>query len=78
MQRVALILALASSPRLLLCDEPTSALGRTHRQRMVERLRLAMANGVGLIIATHDRALIDELGADPWSMDRGGEESGGG
>ena len=55
-QRVALARALAAAPRLLLLDEPFSALNETLRVELGERLRaLVQELGIGALFVTHDR-----------------------
>ncbi len=62
-QRVALARALAASPRLLLLDEPLSALDAPTRERLRLELRdLLAASGVSAIIVTHDRTEALVLG----------------
>jgi len=59
-QRVAIARALASSPTLLLCDEPTGHLDSDTARRvldLVEALRERF--GFALAIATHDRDVAD-------------------
>jgi thiamine transport system ATP-binding protein len=54
-QRVALARALAVEPRMLLLDEPLSALDRGLRERLATELReILTAAGVTAILVTHD------------------------
>jgi thiamine transport system ATP-binding protein len=54
-QRVALARALAAEPRLLLLDEPLSALDRTLRERLAGDLReILVATGTTALLVTHD------------------------
>ncbi|WP_459618311.1 amino acid ABC transporter ATP-binding protein [Bordetella sp. 2513F-2] len=56
-QRVAIARALAPSPRVLLCDEPTSALDPSLAEEVVDVLRRLAAEGMTMIMATHDLRL---------------------
>lgn len=55
-QRVALARALASSPRLMLLDEPLSALDRDLRERLAVDVReILRTTGTTALLVTHDR-----------------------
>jgi len=56
-QRVAIARALAPSPRVLLCDEPTSALDPALAEEVVDVLRQLAAEGMTMVMATHDLRL---------------------
>jgi thiamine transport system ATP-binding protein len=65
-QRVALARALAASPRLLLLDEPLSALDAGLRQRLAEDVRRILVEaGTTALMVTHDHeeafAVADDL-----------------
>lgn len=61
-QRVCLALALASRPRLLVADEPTTALDTVTRHRTVATLdRLCAAHGTALLLVTHDVHVARDL-----------------
>ena len=54
-QRVALARSLAPRPRLLLLDEPLSALDRALRERLADEVRAALvATGTTAVFVTHD------------------------
>jgi oligopeptide/dipeptide ABC transporter ATP-binding protein len=61
-QRVLIALALASSPRLLIADEPTTALDVTVQIQVLNTLeKLHRERGMALLVITHDLALVAEM-----------------
>ncbi|UVI37258.1 dipeptide ABC transporter ATP-binding protein [Brevibacterium spongiae] len=58
-QRVMLAIALANSPQLLICDEPTTALDVTVQRHMLDLIaeRVAAVHA-GLLFITHDLAVV--------------------
>jgi oligopeptide/dipeptide ABC transporter ATP-binding protein len=61
-QRVMIALALASSPRLLIADEPTTALDVTIQQQIISLLaRLRAERGLAQILITHNMGVVAEL-----------------
>jgi len=60
-QRAAIAIALACKPRLLIADEPTTALDVTIQSQILELLvNLNKNEGLGLMLITHDFALLSE------------------
>jgi putative ABC transport system ATP-binding protein len=54
-QRAALAAAVATSPRVLVADEPTTSLDEDAREAVIDGLRRAHAlSGATIIVATHD------------------------
>ena len=58
-QRVAMARAVVINPRLLLADEPTGNLDEDLSARMVEILKQFHQFGTTILVATHNRQLID-------------------
>jgi oligopeptide/dipeptide ABC transporter ATP-binding protein len=60
-QRVMIAIALSCHPKLILCDEPTTALDVTIQDQILKLLlSLRQEMGVGIVFVTHDLAVIAE------------------
>ena len=60
-QRVVIAMALACNPRLLIADEPTTALDVTIQAQILELIdRMKESSGMGLILITHDLGIVAE------------------
>ena len=61
-QRVSLARSLATSPKLLLLDEPFSSLDKSHRDQLVKEVRdILKKAGVTSILVTHDESEAKEF-----------------
>ncbi|GAB6857145.1 ABC transporter ATP-binding protein [Microbacterium xylanilyticum] len=60
-QRVALARAIAHRPRILVGDEPMSALDVTVRAQILELLRELSADGMTLVLVSHDIGVVQNL-----------------
>ncbi len=61
-QRVAIALALAGSPRLLVADEPTTALDVTIQAQVLDLFaELRESEGIALILISHDLGVVAEI-----------------
>jgi dipeptide transport system ATP-binding protein len=61
-QRVMIAIAIACGPKLLIADEPTTALDVTIQAQIMDLLvQLQKANNMALILITHDLAVVAEV-----------------
>ncbi len=72
-QRVVIAMAIALRPKLLIADEPTTALDVTTQAQILDLLKhLARSDGMGLLMITHDLAVVADM-ADRIAVMRKGE-----
>lgn len=70
-QRLALVRALAAGPRLLLLDEPTASLDPEAVAAVEAIIGQVHANGVGVVLVTHDVAQARRLADEVVFLNRG-------
>jgi len=70
-QRVALARAKVLAPQLLLLDEPTANLDADGRRRTIDLLARLFAEGVTVLIACHDREIIELAGVRRLHLENG-------
>lgn len=64
-QRVVIAMALACEPKLLIADEPTTALDVTIQAQILRLMNdLKKTHGASIIFVTHDLAVINEMADD--------------
>jgi cell division transport system ATP-binding protein len=70
-QRVSIARALIHKPRIILADEPTGNLDAEMTNVVFDLLLEANAEGVTVVVATHNLAIIEELNLRTLVLDRG-------
>jgi peptide/nickel transport system ATP-binding protein len=61
-QRIMIAIAMACNPKLLICDEPTTALDVTVQAQILELMNhLKKTNDMGIIMITHDLGVVAEV-----------------
>jgi polar amino acid transport system ATP-binding protein len=70
-QRVAIARALAQHPPLILFDEPTSALDPEMVGEVLAVIRKLAAEGMTMMVVTHEMAFAREVADRIWFMDAG-------
>jgi len=70
-QRVAIARALINEPMLLLADEPTGNLDPEMAQEIMRLFLEVNARGMTVLVATHDREMIQRMGKRVITLERG-------
>ena len=71
-QRVMIAMAIACEPKLLIADEPTTALDVTVQKEILLLLKqLQKQRGMGMIFITHDLGIVEEIADDILVMKKG-------
>ncbi len=70
-QRIAIARALVNDPALVLADEPTGNLDPDLSLEIMNLFREINARGTTVLVATHDRELIRQVGRRAVSLDHG-------
>ena len=61
-QRIMIAMALACQPKILICDEPTTALDVTIQAQILDLLReMNKEMGTAVVMITHDLGVVSEL-----------------
>ncbi len=71
-QRVVIALALSCSPKVLICDEPTTALDVLVQREIIDLLvRIQKERGMAMIFITHDLGVVREVAHRALVMHKG-------
>lgn len=62
-RRLTVAASLAAAPRVLILDEPTFGQDRKTWMQIIKLIASLRADGVSVIVVTHDKELVDALGA---------------
>ncbi|MDQ7069261.1 MAG: dipeptide ABC transporter ATP-binding protein [Rhodobacterales bacterium] len=71
-QRVVIAMAIALRPKLLIADEPTTALDVTTQAQILTLLKkLVREDGMGMLMITHDLAVVSDMADEIVIMEKG-------
>ena len=70
-QRAAIARAIVNKPAIVLADEPTGNLDPAASEEVMKILRWINASGTTVVMATHDRAIVDAMGRRVVQLHRG-------
>ena len=70
-QRICIAMAVATQPKLLIADEPTTALDVTTQAQILKLLRSLKERGITVLLITHDFGVIFETCEEVFVMQEG-------
>jgi len=70
-QRVMIAMALACEPKLLIADEPTTALDPEMRDDVMEVMQSLAASGMTMLVVTHEMHFAHDVATRVWVIDHG-------
>ena len=70
-QRVSLARAIVNRPPILICDEPTGNLDPQTSRGIMDLLERINRTGTTVVVATHDREMVDNMRRRVIALDRG-------
>lgn len=70
-QRVSIARALVHSPKILIADEPTGNLDPNTAQGVINLLRKINASGTTVILATHNKEIVDQINQRVVKLEKG-------
>jgi cell division transport system ATP-binding protein len=70
-QRVSIARALVNRPPMLICDEPTGNLDPQTSRGIMDLLERINKTGTTVLVATHDREMVDNMRRRVVALDRG-------
>ena len=70
-QRVAIARAIVNRPPILICDEPTGNLDPQTSRGIMDLLERINRTGTTVVVATHDREMVDNMRRRVIALDRG-------
>ncbi len=70
-QRVAIARAIVTQPDIIIADEPTGNLDPINTMEIIKILQKIHKLGTTVLLTTHDKAVVDEIGGRVITMDAG-------
>jgi cell division transport system ATP-binding protein len=70
-QRVAIARAIVTQPDIIIADEPTGNLDPINTQDIIKILRKIHKLGTTVLLTTHDKSVVDEVGGRVITMEQG-------